>query len=1071
MPRTESPRRPRWMLPVALVLLLFAAVWSAQGPLLRVLARAALPAMARANGRELDFDVLDARFFRPIVLGNVHLHDAAGSDVRATRVELAFASLPELLRRPRCMIRSLIVRELSGGLHLGWPGPSPSAAPTAEAKFFRAAMAWPPVVEITATKFFLSQGDRHLLCKDASLSLSEESTGRLQIGEAGLWAGSWSKILGALRGATAWRDGTAYFSDVAAGEDIIIDSLAVGLGGPSSLALRARAFGGSLSADWSAEPRTTAAVNAFDLSLDAVGRFLALQPALRGRLGTLKFTFSGDPHAPYDAQSSLRVEAADFSYDKRSFATLRGGASMSGRQLKIDQCELEQKGNRVSVRGSLQLPATRADWRTSDVSLETDATVGDLQVLSDLFGRPWSKISGGLTLGARVGGRLGEPAGWIKARGWDLRAPGVPVSSLQADLVMQGGAVTVSGLESHSGPNFLRAGGEVSLREPLSYRGRLEARVREMSRYLEPLGRFAPDWARQGGLILFWDGDGSGKSHSGVVSLELFDFTGELNPVPINGKFAATYSPGNVYVSRFLLDRGPLSLSASCYLSGKGLSMQDIQLFNLRQRLLRGELFLPVSFPLLLEGKTWSQTMLPGGQVYAAVRSDDLRLGPLANLFGQPAPFEGRVDWKLDASGPWENPSAESVLAIEGFRAAFDSLAIPGSRVSGRAVLAAQRLDVAGEWDSKASAPLKFTASIPLLGRNESGGWRILDRDKPVSAKLDVPALDLKNFAGNKPLAGEFSGSAALSGQLSAPRLDGAFSWGKVTAVPVDGLAPVTDFSGKLVLAGSAAKFEETRGQMGGGNFTLEGGADFADPAQFSASAKISGTKLALVDTDQLRLHADVDLSVVKSVGKRSVTGDITFMDSDARVMVSAMPLLLSAGTETKPSSIDPPFRVGGWLGEWDADIRVHSGQPVLLADGAKCQVELRLSGPLRTTVPVGLVELSGWRVALPSGPLDFARAAMHFTREMPWTPILDLCGKTQARGYEVQAIAWGPLGGQQLKLSSIPELSSEQIVLLLGAGLSPEIDRRAAQFPAAGANPAPPELPPSRIGYRWEVR
>ncbi|MFM8684223.1 MAG: hypothetical protein ACKOEG_10690, partial [Chthoniobacterales bacterium] len=187
----------------------------------------------------------------------------------------------------------------------------------------------------------------------------------------------------------------------------------------------------------------------------------------------------------------------------------------------------------------------------------------DARALAELFGRPWNKLSGGFALEGDVTGRLGEPTGWIKARGWDLRVPGVPASSLQADATMKDGTVTIAALESHSGPNFLRAGGEISLREPLNYRGRLEARVREVSRYLEPLGRFAPDWAQQGGVICFWDGDGTGENHSGVVSLELFDFTGDLNPVAINGKFAATYSPGNVYVSRFLLDRGPLSLSAS----------------------------------------------------------------------------------------------------------------------------------------------------------------------------------------------------------------------------------------------------------------------------------------------------------------------------------------------------------------------------------------------------------------------------------------------------------------------------------------------------------------------------
>lgn len=1062
--RPRSLRRLAWILPVAVIFL--AVLWIAQAPLFRTAARFALPPLARAAGYSVEFDVIDSRLFGPLLLGNIRVRDDRGSDLRAASAELEMATLPDLLRDPRRVVRRVAVRELSGGFRLD--APAASSGQTTGQPRGRLELAWPAVIDIGISKVFVSHRAKHLMLKDAALLLSEEQKGQFRAKETGLWIGEWSKTFPELHGVTAWRDGIAYVSDVALAGDVVVEIFSATFAGKNAVAIKARAFNGSLYGEWTGGQQTTAALNAFGLSLDGLGDFLGLGKPLRGRLGLLKFTFNGDPGLPLDSQSSLRAEAKNFAWDKRAFSMLRLGASLSGGHLKVDELFLEQKSNRVSASGSLLLPAH--DWRASDLALNIDATANDAHSLAELFGAPWNKLSGGFTLEGDVTGRLGEPSGWLKARGWDLRVPGIPASSLQSDISMSGGAVTVAGFESHSGPNFLRAGGEVSLLEPLSYRGRLEARVREVSRYFEPLGRFAPDWARQGGVICFWDGDGTGSNHSGVISLELFDFTGDLNPEPINGKLVASYSPGNVYVSRFFLDRGPLSLSASCYLSGKGLSVQDIQLFNLRQRLLRSEIFLPVSWPLLLEGKTWSKTMLPGGNIYAMVRSDDLRLGPLANLFGKDAAAEGRADWKLDASGPWENPSGESTLTIDGFRATFDNFAIPSSRVEVKATLAQQRLDVTGQLDPDAAEPIKLTASIPLLGRNEAGDFRILDRSKPASLQFDIPALDFAKFAGDRLLAGQLSGSIKMSGQLSAPQFEGALKWEKVTFAPVTGLSPWTDFAGRFVFAGSEAKFEGAKGKLGEGVFTLEGRSDLGDPLQITTAAKFSGKKLSLVDAEKFQFVADADLAIASAPKERTISGEINLVSSRAQVSLSATPLLMPSGTESKAIAVALPFHADGWLGNSEASIRIRSAEPVQLSDSATASLDITLTGPLRDALPVGILELQNLSAALPSGPLALSRAKVSFVGASPRVPILDLYGSSQVRGYQTAATVWGPLGQQQIKLESVPDSSAQHIALLLGAGIDPEQGAAESKLETESSEKSE-ELPPPQVGYSWQVQ
>jgi hypothetical protein len=174
-------------------------------------------------------------------------------------------------------------------------------------------------------------------------------------------------------------------------------------------------------------------------------------------------------------------------------------------------------------------------------------------------------------------------------------------------------------------------------------------------------------------------------------------------------------------------------------------------------------------------------------------------------------------------------------------------------------------------------------------------------------------------------------------------------------------------------------------------------------------------------------------------------------------------------GSASKSIALASPFRIGGWLGECESNIRVHTKDAVNFASGATAFADVFLTGPLREFVPVGRVGFSELQANLPSGPMNFSRAEFSLTREMLWIPTIDLYGVTGVGAYQVSATAWGPLGEQQLRLKSVPEMSPDQIALLLGAGLTPEADARSAEFRTEKTE-KPQELPPPQIGCTWSV-
>jgi hypothetical protein len=66
------------------------------------------------------------------------------------------------------------------------------------------------------------------------------------------------------------------------------------------------------------------------------------------------------------------------------------------------------------------------------------------------------------------------------------------------------------------------------------------------------------------------------------------------------------------------------------------------------------------------------------------------------------------------------------------------------------------------------------------------------------------------------------------------------------------------------------------------------------------------------------------------------------------------------------------------------------------------------------------------------------AGGRVHFTKEKPWMPVLDLEGAATAGPYDLRAGFFGPLDERRLLLSSAPPLAAEQLVLLLTTGVSP---------------------------------
>jgi hypothetical protein len=1032
---------------IGLALLSGVAFFWGHGLVMRQAVFLAIPWLGKMQGYEVRVGEVRWNIFTPAVLRELKV-SGRGTELRIDQAEVAWRPLLPWGESPGRWIERVSLRGVGGSVSLAESTGKQPLEKMMSASRGGAVLAWlPRIFECEVTELRIVGEGCELALTGTDLLLSEDRAGWLNIEGAAVDLHGRKKDWKDLAAVTAWRGGVAYVADLALADNVHIDTISLATVGDASLMLESRAFGGYVYADLSRDGRgegVKVALTVLNLSLAGLGEFAGLADKMQGRVDLAKLTFNGETSRPFSGQLAVRLEARDFAWEKRSFRECNMGLSLAGRRLRLNEFQLGQKNNRIRASGLLEFPQRREAWRQAAFEVAVDADVRDVRALAELIGGPWKESSGSVRIDGQAGGKLGEGNGWLGMRGWNLQLRGVPVSSLEVGMQMNRSDIKISGCEAWSGGNFLRASGEISLADTLGYRGRMEMRVSDMARYLEPLGRFAPDWAREGGVLFFWDGDGSAGNHSGVTTLELVQFSGDLNSVPVNVKLSATYSPGNLYLGRCLLTRGPLSLSTVSYFGPEGLAVEDLQVFNGGTRLLQGDMFLPLSFAAVLERRPWRDIILPKQELKATLRTDDLELGSLAKLFGQQSPIRGRVDWTLKARGKWTDAELESRLSVSGLQAEFPSFAVPPSRMAITAKVVQRKAEMIGTFTPEGGKPIEVGAVLPVMGEAADGRWTLLDRQAPWEVSLAIPATDVMPFRlrnGRVRMdAGQVSGNLHVGNTPSAPVWSGQLELQGGRCHLPGGWRTLEEIRARVSLDGTLAKVEEAGARAGGGQWSIEGSVDGNDWRNLQYDLAIKGEGMELFRNEILDLCGNVELRLSGDKDKGEVKGDWNLAGSRLLrgLVVSPLP-----PTAEKPKvKWAAPFRaLREPFAGWGLDVRLHAPEvlPASLQEGrGSWRPGLRLSGTLGEPLLEGAISLTDFPVKFPAAVLRVARGAVNFTAEHPWMPQLELVAAGEVGGYQVRAAADGLLGEGKLTLTSFPALSAEQLLALLQKGSVP---------------------------------
>lgn len=603
-PNTFSPARNRSR-PLLFLALFMLAVAGAMGfpPSFRFLATLTLRLEAARHGLHLNIPKIEGSIFEPLQLDGVSLSGQSepGSTLRldANRVRLTFAWKNLLFNRSATFWQELRIEGLTGGIDL------PTAATgkmTGKASGQAPRLILPSVLDLQDATLAVRQGGDLVRFDHIAFRASDLEAGELRIGALAIKQPWLTTHFANLHGTIALQNSRLALADLKLGDTLVIQNASADL--PELLRERLKmdfalaAFGGAIRGELRSAPRDQ------HLNFESIGTFSRISIAqladffnedADGAIKEGKFTFRGSPRDLPKATFSARFEATDFRWGKRQWNSLVLGATLINRRLMIPELQLKQAHNSLTLKGEMAIPSDT--WWQDDFDFTIAAKIGNLTELSALLGAEFANTAGQLTIDGAVRGQKQAFNGQLTVSGAHLSYRTAPLDKLEATLKIAGNELQITNAELAHGSDFLRGHGVVNILGEKRYWGEVKASVADLALYSAFLQPPITPEALAGGLVLDWSGDGTAMAHSGAFTAQLRKIrplvAAEAHPLDVDAE--GTYSPANIFFSKFVLSDSETKLSARLIADPQSITLQALRLTHEKETWLQGEAELPLN--------------------------------------------------------------------------------------------------------------------------------------------------------------------------------------------------------------------------------------------------------------------------------------------------------------------------------------------------------------------------------------------------------------------------------------------------------------------------------------------
>ena len=746
--------------------------------------------------------------------------------------------------------------------------------------------------------------------------------------------------------------------------------------------------------------------------------------------------------ALHSLTAQYTVEATDAQIGDVLMDRLLSEGDFGDRKLVVKTINFTRGRNVVEASGGLFL-------KDDGYGLAETGTAFRLAINAPELEQMGLKVNGALLRGSLTGNaditlENLKPEGTLHLQGENLKFADASLGDLTADFRAVDGTLQCSQFQlGVADAGTISASGSVKMAEEFrlsTYEAKLTGDFHDL-RKLDPLlAALGMKMKLFGKANLTWSGEGDfAEKHQGTFKLDAKDAyvdTLRLDVAQVSGD----YAPGRLDIADFLIAADKASLGGGVRLESGVIKTDKLVIKLDGKPVLEGSLELPFK-------PKWDGQMLAEDEpLLASVTATNLDLPKLFQSFGRKPPVTGVLDLNLKASGTLASPVGELHLGISSL-SGEGLLQLDPAALKLKLTLSSARLAADLSITQKNIQPLKATASLPFV---------LLDLLKkpetltalPLQGAVVLPSTKLDFLTSFVPSIARLDGSAAadikIAGTIGKPDIKGYLD------VEVHVLRMVSETAPKVSGLKTRINLEEDRvnianfsGSIGGGTFSLSGGAKFEPGATLQLDLRLQSKKVLILRNEDLTVRADTDIQLIGPLNTATLKGEVFVTQSRFLKDIDILPLSLPGQPKPQVRSISKPLNISfpnPPLRDWKLDvaIRTRDDDPFLIRGNVargEIVLDLRLNGTGLEPYLDGYAEIRDFRGNLPVGSLTVNSGWVTFSKADPFNPMLDIQGDSLIQNYMITAYVSGSAEAPRLDLFSEPPLPQQDILALLTTG------------------------------------
>ena len=304
--------------------------------------------------------------------------------------------------------------------------------------------------------------------------------------------------------------------------------------------------------------------------------------------------------------------------------------------------------------------------------------------------------------------------------------------------------------------------------------------------------------------------------------------------------------------------------------------------------------------------------------------------------------------------------------------------------------------------------------------------------DMQVSGETSLELLDLF-------LPGSARGRAAfdirVDGPLHDPQYGATIELSDAGVILPEGRVSLSGWTGRLEVTGETVAVRAMRGQINGGDVSLDGtvtgrGTEQAPPLTITAR------NVFLEIPRGLRSELNADLSW-RTESQRAALSGIATITADAYTEpATAMARIVR---EVTRASSEQRGALPHWLGDTTLDVKLQSQGPLTLENSVgnvDMVPDLHLAGTMSDPALVGSIAIvDDGRIRIGGRSYRLRDSTIVFTPEEGMVPRLNVVGETRIAEHDVTLRLSGPADAIETTLSSNPPLSDRDLQSLVVTG------------------------------------